>query len=115
MTTQATPKDYWISPSALYIERNALNNPDFIQASCVSGAQILVYVKGIIGYDAGHNYRRWPLQAAPTVFNTHSEKYIYAAIPRDLNSATTAWVVFPSEEIDIYGKNAADERWKSVV
>ena len=110
MTTQATPKDYWISPSALYIELNALNNPDFIQASCVSGAQILVYVKGIIGYDAGHNYRRWPLQAAPTVFNTHSEKYIYAAIPRDLNSATTAWVVFPSEEIDIYGKNAADEQ-----
>ena len=48
MTTQATPKDYWISPSALYIELNALNNPDFIQASCVSGAQILVYVKGII-------------------------------------------------------------------
>ena len=110
MTTQATPKDYWISPSALYIERNALNNPNFIQASCVSGAQILVYVKGIIGYDAGHNYRRWPLQAAPTVFNTHSEKYIYAAIPRDLNSTTTAWVVFPSEEIDIYGKNAADEQ-----
>lgn len=87
-----------------------MNNPNFIQASCVSGAQILVYVKGIIGYDAGHNYRRWPLQAAPTVFNTHSEKYIYAAIPRDLNSATTAWVVFPSEEIDIYGKNAADEQ-----
>lgn len=110
MTTQATPKDYWISPSALYIERNALNNPNFIQASCVSGAQILVYVKGIIGYDAGHNYRRWPLQAAPTVFNTHSEKYIYAAIPRDLNSTTTAWVVFPSEEIDIYGKNTADEQ-----
>ncbi len=110
MTTQATPKDYWISPSALYIELNALNNPNFIQASCVSGAQILVYVKGIIGYDAGHNYRRWPLQAAPTVFNTHSEKYIYAAIPRDLNSTTTAWVVFPSEEIDIYGKNAADEQ-----
>ena len=110
MTTQATPKDYWISPSALYIELNALNNPNFIQASCVSGAQILVYVKGIIGYDAGHNYRRWPLQASPTVFNTHSEKYIYAAIPRDLNSATTAWVVFPSEEIDIYGKNAADEQ-----
>lgn len=110
MTTQATPKDYWISPSALYIELNALNNPNFIQASCVSGAQILVYVKGIIGYDAGHNYRRWPLQAAPTVFNTHSEKYIYAAIPRDLNSTTTAWMVFPSEEIDIYGKNAADEQ-----
>lgn len=108
--TQATTKDYWISPSALHIERNALGNPDYIQASCVSGAQILVYVKDIIGYDAGHNYRRWPLQASPTVFNSHSEKYVYAAIPRDLNTAASAWIVFPSEQIDIYGKNEAEEQ-----
>ena len=26
--TQATTKDYWISPSALHIELNALGNPD---------------------------------------------------------------------------------------
>lgn len=108
--TQATTKDYWISPSALHIERNALGYPDYIQASCVSGAQILVYVKDIIGYDAGHNYRRWPLQASPTVFNSHSEKYVYAAIPRDLNTAASAWIVFPSEQIDIYGKNEAEEQ-----
>lgn len=108
--TQATTKDYWISPSALHIERNALGNPDYIQASCVSGAQILVYVKDIIGYDAGHNYRRWPLQASPTVFNSHSEKYVYAAIPRNLDSAASAWIVFPSELIDIYGKNEAEEQ-----
>lgn len=108
--TQATTKDYWISPSALHIERNALSNPDYIQASCTSGAQILVYVKDIIGYDDGHNYRRWPLQASPTVFNSHSEKYVYAAIPRNLNSAASAWIVFPSELIDIYGKNEAEEQ-----
>ena len=65
--TQATPKDYWISPNALFIEKNALDNPDYIQASCASGAQILVYVKDVISYDAGHNYRRWKLQAVPTV------------------------------------------------
>ena len=76
METQATTKDYWIAPTALTIELNALGRPDFIQASCMSGAQILVYIKGIIGYDAGHNYRRWPLQAAPTVFNSHTEKYV---------------------------------------
>ena len=34
--TQATTKDYWISPSALHIELNALGYPDYIQASCVS-------------------------------------------------------------------------------
>ena len=108
--TQATTKDYWISPSALHIELNALGNPDYIQASCMSGAQILVYVKDIIGFDAGHNYRRWPLQAAPTVFNTHTEKYVYAAIPRDMTLAASAWIVFPSEQIDIYGKNEKEEQ-----
>lgn len=105
METQATTKDYWIAPTALTIELNALGRPDFIQASCMSGAQILVYIKGIIGYDAGHNYRRWPLQAAPTVFNSHTEKYVYVAIPRSMNSTETAWIVFPSEMIDIYGRN----------
>lgn len=108
--TQARTKDYWISPSALHIELNALGNPDYIQASCMSGAQILVYVKDIIGFDAGHNYRRWPLQAAPTVFNTHTEKYVYAAIPRDMTLAASAWIVFPSALIDIYGKDEKEDQ-----
>lgn len=104
--TQATPKDYWISPNALYIELNAMGIPDYIQASCVSNAQILVYVKDIISYDAGHNYKRWPLQISPTVFSTHTEKYVYAAIPRTTEDGTYAQIVFPSESIDIYGRNA---------
>lgn len=108
--TLTTTKDYWVSPNALHIELNAMSRPDYVQASCVSGAQILVYVKDIIGYDAGHNYRRWPLQASPTVFNSHTEKYVYAAIPRSLNSVASAWIVFPSEQIDIYGKNEKEEQ-----
>lgn len=107
--TVATPKDYWLSPNALHIERNALGYPDYIQASCVSGAQILVYIKGIISYDAGHNYRRWPLQASPTVFNTHTEKYVYVAVPRD-STLSTAIVVYPSELLDIYGKNEQQQQ-----
>ncbi len=108
--TQATSRDYWISSTALYIDLNALGNPDYIQASCISGAQILVHVTGIITYDAGHNYRRWTLQAAPTIFHDHTQKYVYAAIPRDTNSTQNALVVFPSEKIDIYGKNASEEQ-----
>lgn len=104
--TQARTQDYWISPSALYIELNALGIPNFIQASCVTGAQVLVYIKGIVSYDNGHNYRRWPLRAVPTMFNTNSEKYVYVAIPRNLDSNDSALVVFPSELIDLYGKNA---------
>ena len=107
--TVATPRDYWISPNALHIERNAMSNPDYIQVSCVSGAQILVYIKDVISYDAGHNYRRWSLQASPTVLNTHTEKYVYVAIPRD-SVTSTAMVVFPSELLDIYGKNEKHEQ-----
>ena len=107
--TLSYPSNYWISANALYIERNALGNPDYIQASCVSGAQILVYIKDVIGYDAGHNYRRWSLQASPTVFNSHTDKYVYVAVPRDAN-ASTAQVVFPSELIDVYGKNEKEEQ-----
>ena len=104
--TQARTQDYWISPSALYIELNALGIPNFIQASCATGAQVLVYIKGIVSYDNGHNYRRWPLRAVPTMFNSNSEKYVYVAIPRNLDSNDSALVVFPSELIDLYGKNA---------
>ena len=107
--TLSYPSNYWISANALYIERNALGNPDYIQASCVSGAQILVYIKDVIGYDAGHNYRRWSLQASPTVFNSHTEKYVYVAIPRD-SVTSVAMVVFPSELLDIYGKNEKEEQ-----
>ncbi len=109
--TEATPQDYWLAEHALFIERNANANPDCIQAACMSGAQILVYIKGVIGYDAGHNYQRWTLQASPTVFGTHTEKYVYAAIPRpEATDKRTALVVFPSERIDVYGKNAAEEQ-----
>ena len=107
--TVATPRDYWLSPNALHIERNAMGNPDYIQASCMSGAQILVYIKDVISYDAGHNYRRWTLQASPTVFNTHTEKYVYVAIPRN-DTQNVATVVFPSEKLDIYGKNEKQEQ-----
>ena len=109
--TEATPQDYWLAENALFIERNANANPDCIQAACVSGAQILVYIKGVIGYDAGHNYQRWTLQASPTVFGTHTEKYVYAAIPRpEATDKRTALVVFPSERLDVYGKNVAEEQ-----
>lgn len=109
--TEATPQDYWLAENALFISRNADADPDKIQAACVSGAQILVYIKGVIGYDAGHNYQRWTLQASPTVFGTHTEKYVYAAIPRpEATDKRTAIIVFPSERIDVYGMNAAEEQ-----
>lgn len=108
--TQVTERDYWISPNAFHIELNAMELPDYIQVSCVSGAKILVYIKDIISYDAGHNYKRWTLQASPTVFNTHTAKYVYAAVPRSDDGTKNAFIVFPSEELDVYGKNVAGQQ-----
>ena len=103
--TIATSANYWIAPNALSISLNALGEPNRIQASVSSGAQIMCYIRGVDGldYDNGHNYRRWPLTISPTFFNTNSEKYVYAAIPRTADVGTEAIVVFPSQKIDIYG------------
>lgn len=106
MATEANNTNYWISSSALYIQLNAMGEPDYIQCSVVSGASILCYMQGIPGleYDAGHNYQRWPLAAYPSIFPNSDRKYIYVAIPRvSTADNNTAIVVYPSERIDLYG------------
>lgn len=107
MATEAKSTNYWISSTALYIQLNAMGEPDYIQCSVVSGASILCYMSDVpgLGYDAGHNYQRWTLAAYPSIFPDSERKYVYIAIPRqsttDNNQAT---VVFPGQKIDIYGK-----------
>ena len=111
MATEAKNTNYWISSSALYIQLNAMGEPDYIQCSVVSGASILCYMQGIPGleYDAGHNYQRWPLAAYPSIFPDSERKYIYAAIPRTSTADNnTAVVVYPSERIDLYGYSIAN-------
>lgn len=111
MATEAKNTNYWISSSALYIQLNAMGEPDYIQCSVVSGASILCYMQGIPGleYDAGHNYQRWPLAAYPSVFPDSERKYIYVAIPRTSTADNnTAVVVYPSERIDLYGYSIAN-------
>ena len=111
MATEAKSTNYWISSTALYIQLNAMGEPDYIQCSVVSGASVLCYMSEVpgLGYDAGHNYQRWPLAAYPSIFPDSGRKYVYIAIPRqtttDNNQAT---VVFPGQKIDIYGKMITD-------
>ena len=111
MATEAKSTNYWISSTALYIQLNAMGEPDYIQCSVVSGASVLCYMSDVpgLGYDAGHNYQRWPLAAYPSIFPDSKRKYVYIAIPRqsttDNNQAT---VVFPGQKIDIYGKAITD-------
>ena len=114
MATEAKSTNYWISSTALYIQLNAMGEPDYVQCSVVSGASVLCYMSDVpgLGYDAGHNYQRWPLVAYPSIFPDSEKKYIYAAIPRvRTGDNDIATVVFPSQRIDIYGK-AINEQTK---
>ena len=110
----AQPRDYWIAPKAIFISPNALGEANRLQCSVASGATIMCYIYGTdgdgLGYDNGHQYKAWPLTIAPTYFNTDTEKYVYCAIPKDQTIGTQAQIVFPSEQLDIYGKNASDEQ-----
>lgn len=112
--TEITPNQYWISPGAVFIKLNAMSDADYIQANVASGAMIMAYCKGLtidgttyLGYDAGHNYQRWPLLLSPTLFGDKREKYMYAAIPKTAEVNAFAVIVFPNERIDVYGKNEA--------
>lgn len=110
--TNARPENYWIAPDALYITLNAMGQPDYLQGNVSSGAVIMCYMRGIDGlsFDAGHNYRRWPLAVSPTYFNTSTPKYVYAAIPKSEAVNAYAQIVYPSEKIDLYGKNTNGEQ-----
>ena len=67
----------------------------------------MCYMRGIdgLGFDNGHNYRRWTLIASPTVFHDDDPRYVYIAIPKSNAADIPAQVVWPSEELDIYGCN----------
>ena len=111
MATEAKSTNYWISSTALYIQLNAMGEPDYIQCSVVSGASVLCYMSEVpgLGYDAGHNYQRWPLAAYPSIFPDSERKYVYIAIPRQTTTDNKqAIVVFPGQKIDIYGKIITD-------
>ena len=111
MATEAKSTNYWISSTALYIQLNAMGEPDYIQCSVVSGASVLCYMSDVpgLGYDAGHNYQRWPLAAYPSIFPDSERKYVYIAIPRQSTTDNNqAIVVFPGQKIDIYGKIITD-------
>ena len=106
----ATKDNYWISPNAVSISLNALGDADRIHCSAASGSTILCYMKGVtegdgLEFDVGHKYKFWPLSISPTYFDTHTEKYVYVAIPRTAEKGMTARFVFPSEKLDVYGRS----------
>lgn len=112
------PADYWIASNAVNITLNALGDKNRIQCSVASGAVIMCFLEDVkpasqggdpengdgLYYGANHEPKRWPLTISPTYFNTDSHKYVYVAIPRSESVGTQAVIVFPSKELDIYGR-----------
>lgn len=129
MGIEAKINEYWIAPNAISITLNALGNANRIQGSVTSGSVISCYIESVkpesageayagngdgLGLDNGRNPKRWLLTISPTYFNSNTAKYVYAAIPRRASFSTQAVIVFPSERIDIYGKNDGGEQIGSV-
>lgn len=106
------PQEYWFSPKGLYIELNAAGDNNYIYANCSSGAVLICHVRGVeeLGFDVGHNYKRWYMVASPTAFHDNRRRYVYIRIPKSDAADAMAEVEFCPEEIDMYGLNEAGQQ-----
>lgn len=99
--------EHWIRQDALTITLNVLG-PDIIQASVLSGTAIAAYKSGVIGYDAGHNFRTWPLTAYATALEYTGPNYVYAKLTRNEKSPK-ALISYSKDEIDIEGRRTLED------
>lgn len=99
--------EHWIRQDALTITLNVLG-PDIIQASVLAGTAIAAYKSGVIGYDAGHNFRTWPLTAYATALEYTGPNYVYAKLTRSEKSPK-ALISYSKDEIDIEGRRTLED------
>lgn len=124
--TQFLTSQYWIAPNAITFGLNAMGDPQKVSVSISSGAVVMAYMPGVegLGYDNGHNFRRWRLrgyasllQAATvtqeiagepsdTTYPATYPKYVYILIPRSAQVGDEAIVGFAPCEIDYLGFDA---------
>ena len=95
--------EHWIRPDALKINLNHFGDPDYLQVSLLAGAVVMAFKQDVISYNAAHNYRTWPLQAANTYLETSSAYHVYARLTRsEVNPS--ALVVYDTVLRDIEGR-----------
>ena len=95
--------EHWIRPDALKINLNHFGDPDYLQVSLLAGAVVMAFKQDVISYNAAHNYRTWPLQAANTYLETSSAYHVYARLTRSEVNAS-ALVVYDPVLRDIEGR-----------
>ena len=74
--------EHWIKPDAITINLNHFGDPDYLQVSVLAGAVVMAFKQDVIGYNAAHNYRTWPLEAANTYLENSSAYNVYARLTR---------------------------------
>ena len=95
--------EHWIKPDAVTINLNHFGDPDYLQVSVLAGAVVMAFKQDIIGYNAAHNYRTWPLQAVNTYLETTSAYNVYARLTRSEVNAS-ALIVYDPILRDIEGR-----------
>lgn len=94
------PREYWISPDALVILLNALDNPQYAQVSLLSGAVVMAYRYGVIDYSYNMNYRTWTLQAFNTLFDRTDRVHVYAQLDKD---GKDALIIYSYDKLELQG------------
>ena len=95
--------EHWIKPDAVTINLNHFGDPDYLQVSVLAGAVVMAFKQDVIAYNAAHNYRTWPLQAANTYLETTSAYNVYARLSRSEVNAS-ALIVYDPILRDIEGR-----------
>lgn len=90
--------EYWISPDALTIDLNALDNPEYLQVSLLAGSVIMAYRQDVIDYDASLNYRKWTLQAYNNFFDRTDRAYVYAQLEKE---GSTALIIYSYDILEL--------------
>ena len=100
--------EHWIKQDAITINLNHFGDPDYLQVSVLAGAVVMAFKQDVIGYNAAHNYRTWPLQAANTYLETSSAVNVYARLTRSEVNAS-ALIIYDPVLRDIEGREISYE------
>ena len=95
--------EHWIKQDAVTINLNHFGDPDYLQVSVLAGAVVMAFKQDVIGYNAAHNYRTWPLEAANTYLETTSAVNVYAKLTRSEVNAR-ALIAYDTVLRDIEGR-----------
>lgn len=99
-------RDYRITYDGVSMVENALENPNLIQVSVISGCTVMVAPNSYgVSYLPNGEYRSWNLSGYNTRLNKNDAHYIYARLNREDNNAM---ILFSVNDYAFNGKKTGD-------